>query len=643
MAIKRMDYKYGYQVAKNYFEENGHLLPNRKYKTQNGESLGRWVLNQREKYNKGKLSPEQIKELEDIGMVWKLENHGGGESFENKFNRLFPLLQSYYDDHGDLLVPSDYTTNDANLGDFVMNLRSAKKEMGQYKGKLTDDHIKKLNKIGMVWDLKEAQWNEMYSRAKIIYDKYGSIIEKNIFITDGDKSLNKWFIRQRENYNNNTLSEERIDKLEKVGMIWDNLNEYNWQENYEEAKKYYEDNGHLLIPDKYEVNGKKLGFWIQRMRKAYNGDRKLKITNEQISLLNDIGMVWDVYEYQWEDTFVLLEELYNKLGSINVPVSFIFKDVNIGIWINNQRQEYRNKRLSQERIKKLEGLDIDWTPEPYNVSLREKIIYYYVHQTFNDAISSYKPIGFKGKELDIFVPSLNLAIEYDGEYWHQDVKKDVKKNKLCLDNGIKLIRVREPRCPKLEDTSIDFHLKDLSNESLEIAIVEILRKINEKYGLSYDVDIDLNKDYFEIVKLYINDKPSKEWEEMYELAKEYFEDNGDLLVPRGYMSEGKNLGDWVYIQRQAYKPNTKYIITSKQIKLLEDIEMIWDVNEYEFQKSYKIAKKYYEKHGKIPKHSKYIVDGLRLGNWVSHYIREYKKGKLSEERINLLKEIAVIE
>lgn len=52
-----------------------------------------------------------------------------------------------------------------------------------------------------------------------------------------------------------------------------------------------------------------------------------------------------------------------------------------------------------------------------------------------------------GLELDIYLPDFNLAIEYDGLYWHSDVFKKndyhLNKTKLCSDNGVQLIHVFE--------------------------------------------------------------------------------------------------------------------------------------------------------------------------------------------------------
>lgn len=53
-------------------------------------------------------------------------------------------------------------------------------------------------------------------------------------------------------------------------------------------------------------------------------------------------------------------------------------------------------------------------------SFPEQIIFYYVSKLFPDALNGYK---FKGKEIDIYIPSLNIGIEYDGEHYHKTLQK----------------------------------------------------------------------------------------------------------------------------------------------------------------------------------------------------------------------------
>ena len=59
-----------FQQLVEYKEQNGHCRVPRRYK--DNQQLGDWVNNQRQRYKKNKLLPEQIKSLEGIGFVWIL-------------------------------------------------------------------------------------------------------------------------------------------------------------------------------------------------------------------------------------------------------------------------------------------------------------------------------------------------------------------------------------------------------------------------------------------------------------------------------------------------------------------------------------------------------------------------------------------
>ena len=90
-------------------------------------------------------------------------------------------------------------------------------------------------------------------------------------------------------------------------------------------------------------------------------------------------------------------------------------------------------------------------------SFPEYVLVYYLQQSGLEAVHSYKG---KGYELDIYIPSLKIAIEYDGYYWHKHrTKKDLEKNYKCKKDGIKLYRIREGLLP-LNDSSIDYVVQE---------------------------------------------------------------------------------------------------------------------------------------------------------------------------------------
>ena len=122
-------------------------------------------------------------------------------------------------------------------------------------------------------------------------------------------------------------------------------------------------------------------------------------------------------------------------------------------------------------------------------SFCEQAVYFYVKKAFPDAINGDHHLGV---ELDIFIPSINVAVEYDGEAWHNSEERkqnDIKKNSLCAENGVKLIRIREPRLPQLENCEVIRRDDSTSDKSLNRAIFDLL----ELLGVS-GVEIDITSD-----------------------------------------------------------------------------------------------------------------------------------------------------
>lgn len=107
-------------------------------------------------------------------------------------------------------------------------------------------------------------------------------------------------------------------------------------------------------------------------------------------------------------------------------------------------------------------------------SFCEQAVFYYIRKAFPDAINSDQHLGI---ELDIFIPSIKTAIEYDGEAWHNSerrLKNDEKKNVVCKESGIRLIRIREPRLPGIDTCDVIIRSDSTTNESLNQAIKQLL-------------------------------------------------------------------------------------------------------------------------------------------------------------------------
>lgn len=140
--------------------------------------------------------------------------------------------------------------------------------------------------------------------------------------------------------------------------------------------------------------------------------------------------------------------------------------------------------------------------ETYKVSEAEQIIYYYLSKFFSDAVMTYKPSWLVRGEIDIFVPSIDLAIEYDGEFWHKKTnQRDIEKTKKIFEHGLWLIRMREEKLPPIEDGSscIFVPTQKYDYDRLSIPIKKLFEMINEVAGTSIVPDIDVERDWKSIL------------------------------------------------------------------------------------------------------------------------------------------------
>lgn len=163
-----------------------------------------------------------------------------------------------------------------------------------------------------------------------------------------------------------------------------------------------------------------------------------------------------------------------------------------------------------------------------HTSFPEQAIFYYVKSMFGDAINCDKHLGV---ELDIYIPSIKKAIEYDGEAWHQDRKKDEAKNIICADHGIHLIRIREENCwfwPMSKYLTC-LSAKTGDNKSLTEALKRLFFLLREDLCIP---DIDVNRDEKRIRAEYINAKKNNSIQYRFpELSKEWDYERNKPITP----------------------------------------------------------------------------------------------------------------
>ena len=244
-----------------------------------------------------------------------------------------------------------------------------------------------------------ASWDIMYEKAKAYYEKNGDLEIPATYFTEDGYSLGLWINTQRGLYrgthNGKPLTQMQIDALNAIGMRWQSIGELSWERYYEAAKKYYEENGNLLAPYSYvNENGINIGQWLvtQRMAKK-NGIRKWGFSEERSARLDEIGMVWDVPDYLWEENYEAAVRYHRENGDLDVPAKYVDSEgICLGVWLDSMRKSRRtgSRSLTAEQISRLDKLGMSWDDRnnrKWNDMFRELTEYYKVNYNFNIPVS----------------------------------------------------------------------------------------------------------------------------------------------------------------------------------------------------------------------------------------------------------------
>lgn len=338
------------QAAADAAVKEGTLELPRSYTIHSGVPVGKWLELQRQVQagqRPGRLTAEQAAKLEKLGIRW---NH----RLEAAWEKGFASAQKYRTEHGDLLVPVRYRDkNDFALGEWIVYNRQ--RYLG---GNLTQNHIERLEAIGMVWSTSNDLWEQNYAAATQYYLEHGDLEVPIKYETPSGFGLGVWLGAQRAAHKAGELPQEQVERLDALGMDWTNRNDRKWMSLYDVAAAYYHEHGNLNVPSEYVTpDGVLLGKWVARQRYAYlNPDRSsARVTPERKALLDKLGMVWEKYD-PWQERYDLALAYKTEHGDLEIPSVYKTADgVWLGSWVSRQRQALNSgsSALSSERRKLL--------------------------------------------------------------------------------------------------------------------------------------------------------------------------------------------------------------------------------------------------------------------------------------------------
>ena len=353
-----------YRLAKQFYEEHGHLRVPRRYRTEEGYALGNWIGTQRSvragrQY--GRLPPERIARLDAIGMVWE-------DPYTAAWNRCYAALVRYRQEHGDLDVPADYVTADGlRLGGFVSSLRRSR-ALGERSVYLSGERIGQLDGLGMIWDKLDLLWERNYAACLEYYREHGDLEVPSGHIAPNGLKIGAWLRRMRQirEGGKGRLTQEQIRRLDAIGMVWEDAYARRWGYGYRQARKWWEAHHDLEVPAAYvDEDGFALGKWVRRHREVdlKTGRRAIRLTAERKAKLDGLGMRWEK-EDPWETRYRLAEAYYREHGDLEVPAGWVTEGIWLNKWLNEQKQIYRGKRpgktLTAQQIARLEEIGMVW-------------------------------------------------------------------------------------------------------------------------------------------------------------------------------------------------------------------------------------------------------------------------------------------
>lgn len=423
---------------------------------------------------------------------------------------------------GTLELPRSYTIHSGvPVGKWLELQRQV--QAGQRPGRLTAEQAAKLEKLGIRWNHRlEAAWEKGFASAQKYRTEHGDLLVPVRYRDKNDFALGEWIVYNRQRYLGGNLTQNRIERLEAIGMVWSTSNDL-WEQNYAAATQYYLEHGDLEVPIKYETpSGFGLGVWLGAQRAAHKAG---ELPQEQVERLDALGMDWtNRNDRKWMSLYDVAAAYYHEHGNLNVPSEYVTPDgVLLGKWVARQRYAYLNPdrssaRVTSERKALLDKLGMVWEKydpwqERYDLAL-----------------------AYKTEHGDLEIPSVYKTA--DGVW----LGSWVNRQRQALNSG---------------------------SSALSSERRKLLRTLFKGERRPSDPAADHGT------------VREANWERNFRSAARYARKYKHLLVPASYVdSDGVRLGVWISNLRAARKNRPdSYQVTPAHIKKLNSIGMVWDARD----------------------------------------------------------------
>ncbi len=277
---------------------------------------------------------------------------------------------------------------------------------------ITEDRIDLLNKTeGWTWG-KDDDWEIKRQQWITIYKKLGNKIPSHGSKDPEEKNIGMWQGYQRRSYKKQTLTSDKIKKLEDTeGWEWES--EDQWEPNRLKWISMYKKMGKNPSAHSDDLDEKTSAHWQYSQRQNY---RKKILSEEKIKILNATeGWLWEQPDY-WIESYNNWVDIYKKLGN-NRPSSTSknMEEQKLGVWQSGQRTSYNKKTMPTERITMLNTTE-GWTWKEEDTWESSRL----------DWLIEYKKLNKKPSH-----GSKNPDEKKAGK-WQQHQRENYKKKEACM-------------------------------------------------------------------------------------------------------------------------------------------------------------------------------------------------------------------
>lgn len=291
----------------------------------------------------------------------------------------------------------------------------------------------------------------------------------------------------------------------------------------------YDRNGRLTPSDFKEHSARKIWWkckkgheWCSSISDRSRGDGCPYCSGKRVLVgFNDLAHINPYIAKEWN---------YEKNGN-KIPQKYTCKS-GIKVWWKCEKgHEWKTSISNRSR-----GDGCPKCNSGIRTSFHEQAIYFYVKKIYPDAVNRCTDVLPNGMEIDIFIPSINVGIEYDGSVWHESDKaleKEVKKYIECKRNDIFLIRVKE-KGGNARENSCDVMLRiddSFNNEAYSSLFMQL-----SKY-IKIPNEIDVKNDRVHIQENYKTEIKNNSFGSKYaDLVVEWDSEKNGMLTPYMFSS-----------------------------------------------------------------------------------------------------------